>query len=127
MKPFQLSWEELYSFVKGLLKSRECSFCHQKVKILLNHHYPIPESLGGRETVKMCSRCHAKDHRLYPDWLIRRLIDEIEGRCEPEKDMFGEDPHAERRKLIQEELKCAEEEKKQQPKIPGVEDEPKTP
>lgn len=117
-EPFQLSWEELHSFVKGLLKSRECSFCHQKVKILLNHHYPIPESLGGRETVKICSRCHAKDHRLYPDWLILRLIDEIEGRRMPDFDMFGEEPHAERKKLIQEAMKRAVE----KPKFLGDED-----
>jgi len=123
VKPFELSWEELHSFIKGLLKSPECSFCHQKVKILLNHHYPIPESLGGRETVKMCRRCHAKDHRLYPDELIQELMDDIRFGRSPRLNMFGEDPHAERRKLIQEATKRAEEEEKKQLKFLGDEDE----
>ena len=82
---------------------RECQLCHQKVKKLLEHHYPIPkELLGGVETKFVCPRCHGKDHRRYPKELIQRLIDEIEGRRMTEFDMFGEDPHAERKKLIQE-------------------------
>lgn len=37
----------------------------------------------------------------------------------PEFDIFGEELHAERKKLIQEAMKCAEEEKKEQLKLLG--------
>lgn len=113
-----MKWEELHSFVKELLKSRECPWCHQKER-LVEHHYPIPERLGGISTVKICQRCHSKDHNMYPDELIQRLIDEIEGRRSPDLNMFGEDPHEERRKLVEEELKRIEEEEKKQLKFLG--------
>jgi len=98
-----------------------CLWCRE-VKKLLNHHYPIPESLGGRETIAICHCCHGQDHARYPDDLIQRMIDEIKGHRVTELDLFGEDPHAERKRLIQEAMK--REEEKEQLKMFGDEDKP---
>lgn len=91
---------------------------------LLNHHYPIPYNFGGRETIAICHRCHGQDHARYPDYLVKRLIDEIKGWRATDLDLFGEDPHAERKKLIQEAMKRAEDkEKEQQELFLGADDE----
>jgi len=71
---------------------------------LLVYHYPIPEGLSvrGDETIKVCRTCYVEDRRRYPDWLIQRLINGIEGRRMPDFDIFGEEIYVERKKLIEE-------------------------
>lgn len=59
-----LSYEEIKEIV---LKEKEnakfvCEWCGRKCNILNEHHYPIPKSKGGTETVKICPNCHAEFH-----------------------------------------------------------------
>jgi len=89
--------EGLLGKPEGESKSRWCPWCHQEVKKLERHHCPIPESLGGRETEEICHRCHMKDESL-----IRKLISEIKG---GKTRLFGEDPYAERRKILEEAMR----------------------
>jgi hypothetical protein len=58
------------------------------------HHYPLPEELGGTETIPVCARCHQLDHQL-----IDRLKQEVE-RGDIQLDLAGNDPYADRRAAI---------------------------
>ena len=58
------------------------------------HHYPLPEKLGGTETISVCARCHQFDHQLFD-----RLKQEVE-RGDIQLDLAGNDPHADRRATI---------------------------
>lgn len=60
----KLSYEQIKEIV---LKEKEnakfvCEWCGCKCNILNEHHYPIPKSKGGTETVKICPNCHAEFH-----------------------------------------------------------------
>ena len=60
----KISYEEIKEIV---LKEKEtakyiCEWCGCKCNILNEHHYPIPKSKGGTETVKICPNCHSEFH-----------------------------------------------------------------
>lgn len=60
----KISYEEIKEIV---LKEKEtakytCEWCSCKCNILNEHHYPIPKSKGGTETVKICPNCHSEFH-----------------------------------------------------------------
>ena len=41
-----------------------CEWCGNKVASLDNHHFPMPKGLGGKETVRICKKCHNTFHTL---------------------------------------------------------------
>lgn len=41
-----------------------CSWCAVRTAVLERHHYPIPRSKGGTETVSICPNCHTEYHFL---------------------------------------------------------------
>lgn len=45
--------------IKGIL---ECEWCNSMELTLEEHHYPIPASLGGTDTVYICPNCHSAYH-----------------------------------------------------------------
>lgn len=45
-------------------KGNKCEWCGEECYVLHEHHYPIPERLGGTETVKICPNCHYTYHSL---------------------------------------------------------------
>lgn len=58
------TYEEIKEIV---IKEKEnakflCEWCGCKCNILNEHHYPIPKSKGGTETVKICPNCHTEFH-----------------------------------------------------------------
>ena len=55
--------EEARKFVIDVKDSGQiCEWCGRKNYILHEHHYPIPKSKGGIETVKICPNCHTTYH-----------------------------------------------------------------
>ncbi|MBW4636475.1 MAG: hypothetical protein KME30_32755 [Iphinoe sp. HA4291-MV1] len=42
----------------------ECEWCNSTSFLLHEHHYPIKRSLGGSQTVQICSNCHSEFHYL---------------------------------------------------------------
>lgn len=40
----------------------KCNWCGVKTSVLHSHHYPIPKSEGGQETVDICPNCHHEFH-----------------------------------------------------------------
>ena len=71
-----------------------CKLCGKDVKKVWEHHYPVPEELGGTDTIPVCARCHRRDHQLFD-----RLRQEVE-RGDIQLDIGGTDPHADRRAAI---------------------------
>lgn len=64
IKEKHLSYEQIKKIV---LEEKEnakfvCEWCGCKCNILNEHHYPIPKSKGGTETVKICPNCHSEFH-----------------------------------------------------------------
>lgn len=60
----KFSYEEIKEIVlkeKGTAKYT-CEWCGCKCNILNEHHYPIPKSKGGTETVKICPNCRSEFH-----------------------------------------------------------------
>lgn len=45
----------------------ECPWCKGETIILHAHHFPIPRSEGGTETIRICASCHAEYHALTND------------------------------------------------------------
>lgn len=43
---------------------KRCAWCGCTTLVLQAHHYPIPRSEGGTETVNICANCHAEYHEL---------------------------------------------------------------
>lgn len=41
-----------------------CEWCGNKCYVLHRHHFPIPQSKGGTETVLICPNCHTTYHRI---------------------------------------------------------------
>jgi hypothetical protein len=39
-----------------------CLWCKIKTSVLHQHHYPVPKSEGGTETVGICPNCHHEYH-----------------------------------------------------------------
>lgn len=39
-----------------------CEWCGGQSPALQRHHYPLPRSEGGKDTVKICGSCHAEFH-----------------------------------------------------------------
>ena len=44
--------------------THQCEWCGCFTGFLHNHHYPIPKSKGGEETVSICPNCHSEFHLL---------------------------------------------------------------
>ena len=42
----------------------QCEWCCCFTGYLHNHHYPVPRSKGGEETVAICPNCHSEFHHL---------------------------------------------------------------
>ncbi len=64
------------------------------MKKVYQHHYPLPEKLGGTETISVCPPCHQLDHQLFD-----RLREEVEN-GDIQLDLDGNDPYADRRAAI---------------------------
>ena len=43
---------------------KRCEWCGKRNYILHEHHYPIPKSKGGTETVLICPNCHSTYHSI---------------------------------------------------------------
>jgi hypothetical protein len=64
-----------------------CSWCHISVFILHQHHYPIPKSQGGQETVGICPNCHYNFHYALSHVVsITTRLTELEQK-EPQKEL----------------------------------------
>lgn len=50
--------------IKGEEKLNKCEWCGENSVVLQEHHYPIPKSKGGTETVNICPNCHYGFHYL---------------------------------------------------------------
>ena len=51
--------------MRGLgVGSSTCQWCEVNTSILHEHHYPIPKSKGGTETVAICPNCHHEFHSM---------------------------------------------------------------
>lgn len=50
--------------IKGVPKKKKCQWCNGYALVLHKHHYPIPKSKGGTETVNICPNCHYGFHYL---------------------------------------------------------------
>lgn len=57
-----------------------CAWCGEDSVNLVGHHYPIPKSEGGTETVDICPNCHARCHHgtIYIDARTAKTDEEIE-------------------------------------------------
>lgn len=69
LKTIKISKEEIVSSLKNKKNSNgvgelECEWCKSKTLVLHRHHYPIPKSKGGTETVNICPNCHQEFHYL---------------------------------------------------------------
>ena len=42
----------------------KCEWCGCGCNVINEHHYPIPKSMGGVKTVKICQNCHYEFHSL---------------------------------------------------------------
>lgn len=64
IKEEQLSYEDIKKIVLQEKRNAKytCEWCGCKCNILNEHHYPIPKSKGGTETVKICPNCHSEFH-----------------------------------------------------------------
>lgn len=51
---------------------RVCEWCKATTVAIQRHHYPVPKSDGGTETVAICASCHAEYHIL-TNGIIRAL------------------------------------------------------
>ena len=50
--------------IKNSHKGLKCEWCGKESYVLQQHHYPIPRSKGGTETVNICPNCHYTYHSL---------------------------------------------------------------
>lgn len=48
-------------FIEG---QKKCQWCKCNTAIAHKHHYPVPKSKGGKETVTICPNCHTEFHYL---------------------------------------------------------------
>lgn len=56
-------------------------WCLQEDVPLVKHHYPVPQSEGGTETVRICRNCHGKAHtHCFIDATGARTPEEYEAR-----------------------------------------------
>lgn len=80
----ELNHEE---FVSNVLKKKNlknqgigkrcCNWCNIKTFVLHEHHYPIPKSKGGTETVLICPNCHHEYHSI--DFCVQINTSKVEG------------------------------------------------
>lgn len=70
-----------------------CKLCGEDVEKVEEHH-PIPEKIGGKETILYCLICHRHDEAL-----IKKLIGEIETGT-IQLDYEGKDPYTDRRAAL---------------------------
>lgn len=61
-----------YEEAKNLVLKRKgqgnrCEWCGNKTYALQEHHFPIPKSKGGKETVLICPNCHYEYHAILKD------------------------------------------------------------
>lgn len=48
--------------IKNSHKGFVCEWCGNQCYVLQKHHYPIPQSKGGKDTVNICPNCHYTYH-----------------------------------------------------------------
>lgn len=48
-----------------------CCWCRSETYILHEHHYPVPLTQNGSETVEICANCHSEYHFLKTITLLR--------------------------------------------------------
>lgn len=48
-------------------QGEECEWCGLYTFAIQEHHYPIPKSKGGKETVRICPNCHSEYHLILKD------------------------------------------------------------
>ena len=51
-------------------QGQPCQWCGVRTFALQDHHYPIPRSKGGIETVRICPNCHYEYHLLIGNEVI---------------------------------------------------------
>lgn len=51
--------------IDNIGKGEVCDWCGNKNLILHTHHYPIPKSKNGTNTVKICPNCHTNFHYIF--------------------------------------------------------------
>lgn len=49
---------------KADVKGSPCPWCGRRLATV-PHHYPIPRSQGGKQTINICGRCHRLYHSLF--------------------------------------------------------------
>lgn len=65
LRSFSMSDQEAYIFLKkGDFESSACHFCGFSGCSLHQHHYPIRNKDGGKETIPLCPNCHSLFHDL---------------------------------------------------------------
>lgn len=60
MESYEIKEKNLKLKGKGV----PCEWCGDKSIVLQEHHYPVPKSAGGTETVSICPNCHYGFHYL---------------------------------------------------------------
>lgn len=63
--------------MRGLgVGSSTCQWCGVNTSVLHEHHYPIPKSKGGTETVAICPNCHHEFHSMsdIPEYKVNTEI-----------------------------------------------------
>lgn len=53
-----------YGVERSILFNAHCEWCKVSTAFTHAHHYPIPKSEGGTETVNICPNCHTEYHAL---------------------------------------------------------------
>lgn len=48
-------------------KGAVCEWCGCKTNAIQKHHFPIPKSKGGKDTVNICPNCHYEYHLIIKD------------------------------------------------------------
>lgn len=52
-----------------------CEWCNGSTVVLQEHHYPVPKSQGGTETVFICPNCHSEFHQLVDTGVLRLSLE----------------------------------------------------
>ena len=55
-----------------------CEWCKVNTSVLHEHHYPIPKSKGGTETVAICPNCHHEFHSMESGFKLNLSEDELQ-------------------------------------------------
>lgn len=53
---------------------KTCPWCNGKTIVLHEHHFPVPKSLGGTDTIFICPGCHYEYHHLVTIRVVKKVI-----------------------------------------------------